>query len=202
MAYGLGPYITPTGGNNVKRGLIMERAESVLSSAYRAEVRHIGDWDGTMPGQLEKRDPDVEALPVFGINLNGRDFHFAHMGFDPANNSSSFRFGMGPGPETENNKRRLRARGDDKPKYNTQFFDRGGLDAIGRSDIEGDASKPDAQPTPDDPNDYDWLYHEVSCYMGGEKGHPTQYDSQGLWFQIYDDEGEGTLSAGAFSYCQ
>ncbi|KAI1772227.1 hypothetical protein F4818DRAFT_444458 [Hypoxylon cercidicola] len=197
MAYGLGPYLAPA-GNNVKRGLIMERAESVLSSAYRAEVRHIGDWDGNMQGYPEKRGEDVASLPVFGVNVNGRDFHFAHMGFDPAKNASSFRFGTGPGPETENNRRRLKAR-DDKPRYNTQFFDRGGLDAIGRSDIEGDDSKPGAQPTSDDTNDYNWLYHQVSCYMGGETGHTSQFDSQGLWFQIYDDEAKGTLSAGAIA---
>lgn len=191
----LGPFLR---NQNTKRDAILRRAEDALSAKFQTEVRHIGVWDGAIPGQPKKRGEDAEVYPVFGLNVDGQDFHFAYMGEDDTTNNTRIRLGHGPGINSEENRRRIKTR--KTPEFNRQYFDRGGLDALGRSDIAGNNNNPDVQPDPmNNPDDFKWIYNQLGCYFrgGGTLGYSTTFDQLGLWFQIYDRQSQNTLSAGA-----
>ncbi|EQB59373.1 hypothetical protein CGLO_00248 [Colletotrichum gloeosporioides Cg-14] len=112
--------------NNVKRDLKMVAAvEDDLSKAMRSEVRHIGDWNGTVSGGLSQRDGQARSYPVFGARVRDVDVHFAYLGDQHGDNSTMLRMGFGPGPVTEQNNRRLGRR---NVKFNAQHFSEGGLD--------------------------------------------------------------------------
>lgn len=112
--------------------------------------------------------------------------------------------GAGPGPSTEANRGRVRARALDNPVFNKQYFDQGGLDAIGRPDVDADMNDPAIQPVTDADKQeaFDRLCEQLGCYPGVGLGklddeHPEELDTPGLWWQIYDDDSNGTLAAGA-----
>ncbi|RYP71159.1 hypothetical protein DL771_004959 [Monosporascus sp. 5C6A] len=91
------------------RDHVLRRAEDHLSERLGVEVRHVGFWDRSMPGQPMKREENEE-------------------GQDPETNHAVIKLGNGPGPQTTQNERRLQGR---TAKYNAQVFDRGGIDGIG-----------------------------------------------------------------------
>ncbi|RYP02028.1 hypothetical protein DL764_005978 [Monosporascus ibericus] len=159
------------------------------------EVRHIGVWDGSTPGSRKKRDDEIEAWPVFAMERDGQEFHFAYMGRRDETGEHLFKLGHGPGIKTEGNRSRLKAR--HAFAYNNQFFDRGGLDFLGRSDIMGDSNFADVQPDLNNPETYQWIYEQINCYA--EEGSYEALRHHGLWFQVYDNTGDynGTLAAGA-----
>lgn len=227
----LGPWLNPAlaaaPGHNVKTvtkrvDSVVKRAEDSMSAHLGVEVRHIGLWDGSMPNRdtnsnVKKRrtstaraegaedglKPDATLLPVFGMTHGGQDFHFACVGDDPATSNPIIRVGTGPGPSTEANRRRVRARALDNPVFNKQYFDQGGLDAIGRSD-GADMNDRAIQPVTDADKQaaFDRLYEQHGCYLGDglwktDDEHPEELDAPGLWWQIYDDDSDGTLAAGA-----
>lgn len=197
---GIGPWLNGVGVGamgNAKRDSLLKRAEMATSARLGVEVRHIGYWDGSMPGQPRKRDEKSWGRPIFGLQIKGRDYHFTLMDGDIGINNTWIKLGSGPGVDTEHNRRRLQAR---KPKYNGQWFDHGGLDIIGRSDIMANGNNPDIQPDPNNQEDFDWILKHVTCSLGvGHEGHPSSLDEPGLYFQIYDNNSKGTLSAGAIA---
>lgn len=173
------------------RDHILRRAEDHLSGQLGVEVRHIGFWDGSMPGQPAKRNENEEVeYPVFGLQHDGQDFHVALIGQDPETNYTVIKLGNGPGPQTAQNEGRLQGRA---ARYNAQVFDRGGIDGIGKSGVQGDGGM---QLDPGNPADIEWLRGQLTCSMevDGQRG-----DHPGLWWQIYDKLDEGTLAAGAIS---
>ncbi|KAF5023774.1 hypothetical protein F66182_4167 [Fusarium sp. NRRL 66182] len=197
---GIGPYLNGVGLESIgttKRDHLYSRAAEASSKSLGLEVRHIGFWDGSMPGQPKARDASTVDRPVFGFNNRGTDYHFTLMDDEPGLNKTHIKLGHGPGPVTEHNKRKLHAR---KQKYNGQWFDRGGLDIIGRSDQVGDRNHHQIQPDLDNQGDFDWIMDHVQCSLGLKKGsNPPVLDEPGVYFQIYDDETRDTLSLGAMS---
>ncbi|KAI1860305.1 uncharacterized protein JN550_011571 [Neoarthrinium moseri] len=194
-----GPFFPNMADLPAKRDDSVGRVERAISTKLGMEVRHVGVWDGNHPGSPEKRHDKTEAHPVFAMDRNGQDFHFSYMGRREDTGEHKFIFGYGPGIENQQNKMRLKAR--QAFTYNTQYFDRGGLDIIGQSDIMGGSNHPEVQPDLNDPNSYQWLYEQMNCYMDGGSYEALRH--HGLWFQIYDsnDEGShpGTLAAGAIA---
>ncbi|RYP92040.1 hypothetical protein DL770_001818 [Monosporascus sp. CRB-9-2] len=182
-----------------KRDDPVSRVENAMSTKFGIEVRHIGMWDGNIPGSPKKRHDETEAWPVFAMERDGQDFHFAYMGRREDTGEHKFRLGHGPGIETQVNRSRLKAR--QAFLYNTQYFDRGGLDIIGHSDIMGNSNHPEVQPDLERPDSYQWLYEQMYCYMDGGSYEALRH--HGLWFQVYDDNEEGpnsgTLAAGAIA---
>lgn len=201
LQMGLGPFLDAarhmlSARDNIpllleRRDQVLRRAEDQLSQNLGVEARHIGYWDGSMPGQPAKRDGGEEVeYPVFGFHRDQQDFHVAFMGRHPDTNHTIVKLGHGPGPQTAHNKRRLQGRA---AKYNAQVFDRGGLDGIGKL---GNLETGAPYMNPGNPDDTKWLYDQLMCSMevdgmGGD--HP------GLWWQIYDSVGVGTLAAGAIA---
>ncbi|KAF4630509.1 hypothetical protein G7Y89_g7622 [Cudoniella acicularis] len=109
-----------------------------------------------MPGEwhlMAKRDEPEQLIPIFGLNFAGQGVHLAYMGQDVDNNGM-FKIGHGPGPATPDTQLRLKAR-DSTPLYNNYFFDQGGLDVIGSSDIDGINNHQDIFPDPSS-NEFDW----------------------------------------------
>ncbi|RYP55440.1 hypothetical protein DL769_010171 [Monosporascus sp. CRB-8-3] len=182
-----------------KRDDPVSRVENAISTKFGIEVKHIGMWDGNIPGSPKKRHDETEAWPVFAMKRDGQDFHFAYMGRREDTGEHKFRLGHGPGIETQGNRSRLKAR--QAFMYNTQYFDRGGLDIIGHSDIMGHSNHPEVQPDLKRPNSYQWLYEQMDCYMDGGSYEALRH--HGFWFQVYDDNEEGpypgTLAAGAIA---
>jgi hypothetical protein len=72
-----------------------------------------------------------------------------------------------------------------------------GLDAVIRTDIGADATKPI------DTNDsaaFELMARDIGCYFGkpGSDGtHPKTWDKSELWFQVYDYKAYETITAGA-----
>ncbi|KAF3484436.1 uncharacterized protein GIQ15_03760 [Arthroderma uncinatum] len=177
-----------------KRGEVSQ-LESHLSSVLSADVRHIGIWDGASLSRRSGGGAQPVPRHIFGANLNGREMHFTYMG--EANNGSYFRFGHGPGPETENNRRRLKSR--ETHRYNNQYFDNGGLDFIMETD-PGNVNSPDVYFTTDDQNEFDWIYEQVACYLGGWNPFSNPLlAAPGLNFQAYNAYDRVTLAAGAIA---
>lgn len=205
---GFGPFARTTlgsapGPQKRDKDSIFKRAEEHLSSALGVEVRTIGVWNGIMPGEWQpvaKRDDESDQLiPIFGLNFAGQDVHLAYMGQDMEENSM-FKIGQGPGPATFDNKLRLKAR-DSTPPFNNYYFDKGGLDVIATSDLDSSFNQPDIFPDPSNNEaDWAWVFDQVECYMETNfSPHTVQMDAAGMWFQVYDGESHGTLSAGAIA---
>ncbi|KAF5020543.1 hypothetical protein F66182_7442 [Fusarium sp. NRRL 66182] len=180
--------------NTVKRDV-----EDALSDTFKTKVRHIADWDGSMPYGMEKREV-VEPVPVFGMTMDGRDMHFSVLPGE--GNSTRFRIGNGPGPDTENN-RRLRAR---NLKYNNQIFESGGLDFVVESDETG-LNHDDLQLNPSSQEDFDWIYKQVECYLAPKMlGSVLAEDPMemmknmnaigGIFFQVLNDKQTMTMAYG------
>ncbi|KAF5012731.1 hypothetical protein FDECE_1224 [Fusarium decemcellulare] len=197
---GIGPWLNGVGVGaigDVKRDHIFRRAAEASSKSMGLQIRHIGYWDGSMPGQPKARDASTVDRPVFGFQSNGAEYHFTIMDIEAGTNKTHIKLGHGPGPETEHTKRTLQAR---KQKYNGQWFDHGGLDIIGRSDQAGDQNSDNIQPDINNQGDFDWIMAHVECSLGiGTESRPAALDEPGLYFQIYDDETRDTLALGAMS---
>lgn len=157
--------------------------------------------------EVVKREQSQDGVfPVFGLQLDGQDIHFAYTGQD-ADGNAAFKMGHGPGPETEENKRRIKSRdsSDGIPLFNDYYFSSGGLDILATSDI--DNANPDVFPDVSSNDfDYAWIYDQVLCLFGASDpratqggNYPSQFDSVGLWFQVYDSEDSGTLAAGTMA---
>ncbi|RYO77899.1 hypothetical protein DL766_009470 [Monosporascus sp. MC13-8B] len=121
-------------------------------------------WDGNIPGSPKKRHDETEAWPVFAMERDGQDFHFAYMGRREDTGEHKFRLGHGPGIETQGNGSRLKAR---------QAF----------------INHPEVQPDLERPDSYQWLYEQMSCYMDGGSYEALRH--HGFWFQVYDDNEGG-----------
>lgn len=204
-------------GNMERRGLLEARmvdaladVEGALSARLGHEVRSIGFWDGSMPGEPARRDEDKEYVPVFAMRRGNHDFHVAVTGGGPggdvgdaadssAANSTRVRIGLGPGPKTELNKRRLlRARDMEYEEvdlveefgFNEVYFDKGGIEGFVESDFDPDSE--DDHPTTYE--DMEWLRALLECSL--DPGLREQ-DPPGLWWSILDQGGRKTVATGA-----
>jgi hypothetical protein len=206
VAVGVGVHgVVLFGGRVYDTGVILyntkhkRELEDALSTKFQTKVRHIADWDGSMPYTLKKRDI-AEPIPVFGLTVNGRDLHFAMI--PDENNSTVFRMGHGPGPDTESN-RRLRRR---NMKYNNQIFEHGGLDFSIESDADG-FNDDELQLDPTSQQDFDWIYKQVECYLAPMTlGSMISEDPMeqmknmnefgGVFFQVLNDKEKMTMAWG------
>lgn len=111
----------------------------------------------------------------------------------------AFKFGLGSGlAPSGNNKRAL---------FNEQYFTDGGIDFILDENPSDGAVLSTVVNFPYYPvhtekigliwiipqYDYGQLNHEISCYMGGSS------DAAGHYFQIYDNNHEGTIAGGSIA---
>lgn len=177
--------LPPVKARGVDDGNILRRAEESMSGKMGLEVRHIGLWNGLMPGEEAKRDEREQNYPVFAFRRDDQDFHAAYMGEHGEGQGSRFKIGLGPGPRTEINTQRLKARqfSDDDGNYNAQYFDRGGLDVFGQTTGYLDAEDYLGD---EDPNeDMQWLHDEITCSLNVD-GPGSDYP--GLWFGVLDHE--------------
>ncbi|PGH31352.1 hypothetical protein GX50_05891 [[Emmonsia] crescens] len=86
---------------------------------------------------------------------------------------------------TENNRHRLRSRRTHK--YNNQYFGKGGLDFIARTDPYNDNNR-GIYINADDPKEFNWLAQQVACYLSSWdpiRG-LSPMSSHGFNFQIYN----------------
>lgn len=168
---------------------VLKRAEESFTNSTGLEIRHIGLWNGLMPGETAKRDEREKSIPVFAFRRENQDFHAAYMGEHAPGQGDRFRVGIGPGPRTEINEHRLKARqaDDEDGNYNSQFFDRGGLDVFGKTSDENES------PGLDPEEDLQWLHGEVVCTLDAE-GPGSDYP--GLWWGVMDHEKKSTFSSG------
>lgn len=195
----MGTYMSPRGLLE-SRAARVRRAEAALSAEIGLDIRHIGFLDRSTQGSdqhLGKRQGS-EPTPVFAVSKDGRHMHFA-AARDPETGEMRIRTGFGPGVETEANVAGLHARSINRPQFNKQHFDGGGLDLVGHSKLVSEEGPDDgAQPSPEDPDAFNALYDAFACYLhiGDAAG---MEDFPGLWWQIYDSVSEGTLVAGAIA---
>lgn len=179
------------------RGLnddILKRADESMSQKMGLDVRHIGLWDGLMPGEEAKRDEREKHYPVFAFRRNEVDFHAAYIGEHGPGQGSRLKIGMGPGPQTEINTQRLKARqfSEDDGNYNAQYFDRGGLDFFGEVSTY---MEEEAYLLSEDPDaDLQWLHDEIYCTMNAD-GPGSDYP--GFWFVVLDHEYRKSYVTGA-----
>jgi hypothetical protein len=122
---------------------------------------------------------------VFHIQHNDTDYHFAHMG--NATGLPHFRIGLGPGIPSNLSP----AKRDQYSKYMDYYFTSGGIDFY--ADPNPDNFNYDRAKIIDPRKDFDWIFGRVAC--------TTQYnlDSDGYWFQLYDELHKGTMLAGSIA---
>ncbi|KAM0271139.1 hypothetical protein ACHAQH_009188 [Verticillium albo-atrum] len=188
----LGPYVRSGNEHHaepVKRAIVLG-AEAQLSAKFGHEVRHIGEWDGSMPGQPARRSKG-QNHPVFAFSREGQHFHMAFMNVNPKNLEARVKIGHGPGPETTLNKRRLQSRRADDSQYNAQYFDRGGLDGFGQHSGVDDG-RIDLDPNAD----LEWLHDELTCSLNVEG---PGSDFPGLWWGVLDHEFRTTYASGGIA---
>ncbi|KAF7546073.1 hypothetical protein G7Z17_g8682 [Cylindrodendrum hubeiense] len=171
-----------------------------MTTSLGVEVRHIGDWDASTYFLSRKRD-EVKQLPVFGMNVNGSDLHFAIT--EREDNHTTFHLGYGPGKDTEAN-RKLRARDE---MWTNVYFEHGGVDlkVHARPDWNSKAMYIDSH------EDFEFLRTQVECYInalepvnipdgpmfesiGSIADAMTNYKA--FQFQIYNDAEQTTLTLG------
>jgi hypothetical protein len=171
---------------------VVNEVEHHLSARLNNTVRHIADWDGSMPFNPVKRHE--QPAPVFGVTVDGREMHFS-FSRDSNSNETRLRFGNGAGPDTEGN-RRLRGRSE---KYDQQVFESGGLDFSFMSDPDHTISN-EMQMNLDSQEDFDWIYDEVSCYLGlGSLSNPLDMlkpmkDVGAITFQVNNKAGDESIA--------
>lgn len=197
----MGTYLSPNARRLLEsRADKVRRAESALSAQIGMDIRHIGFLDQSTPAanqHLGVREGSA-PVPVFAVLHDGQHMHFA-AAKDPATGETKVRTGFGPGAETEANVAGLHARGSKRPEFNQQYFDKGGLDLVGRTDsLLGQDDGGDSQPATPSPELYNALYDALACYLGFD-GAGGLSDAPGFWYQIYDSQSRGTVAAGAMA---
>lgn len=186
----------PVKGRAADDGDILKRAEKSMSNKMGLEVRHIGLWNGLMPGEEARRDVRERQYPVFAFRRNDQDFHAAYLGEHGQGQGSRLKVGLGPGPRTEINAHRLRARqfSEDDGNYNAQYFDRGGLDIFGET--TGSLDEDDWLGDEDPNEDMQWLHDEIYCTLNADG---PGSDFPGLWFGVLDHENKLSYVSGGIA---
>lgn len=197
----MGTYLNPNARSLLEsRADKVRRAESALSAQMGVDIRHIGFLDQSTQAtnqHLGMREGSA-PVPVFAVLYGGQHMHFA-VAKDPATGETRIRTGFGPGAETKANVAGLHARSSKRPEFNQQYFDKGGLDLVGRTDgLLGQAGGDDSQPATPSPELYNALYDALACYLGFDRAGGLS-DAPGLWYQIYDSHSRGTVAAGAMA---
>lgn len=175
-----------------KRDLIEGSVDSelldALSAVMSTSVTHLGLFDYAelgLNGTLAHRR-STEPLDVFGFTSPaGLQMHFSFLGRmdNMAGNNKSqlaFKFGLGNGTVNYTSA----SSGGRRELFNQQYFTDGGIDFI-FDDNPADGGVLSTT------YDYGQMNHEVSCYMG------TSNDAAGHYFQIYDNNHDGTIAGGA-----
>jgi hypothetical protein len=98
------------------------------------------------------------------------------------NNKSQIAFKFGLGNDTTNGT--IGSGVKERALFDQQYFTSGGIDFI-FDDNPSDGGQLSTT------YDYGQMNHEVSCYMGGSS------DAAGHYFQIYDNNHQGTIAGGA-----
>jgi hypothetical protein len=178
----------------LKRGTVPQGLLDELADMFGVDsVSHHGIWQYNPPvanGTYHKRQQSG-ARDVFTFNKNGMDHHFAYLGNHTTTGAPMFKLGFGP-PKA-NTTLRLRGRSVSGQSYNEQYFSSGGIDF--KVEVN-----PDSLPYPkggiDNDTDYDWFYDQTACIMSSiSPNGQGNMQSQGMWFQIYDEFHGGTMAS-------
>ncbi|KZF19806.1 hypothetical protein L228DRAFT_285218 [Xylona heveae TC161] len=159
-----------------------------LSDIIGMPVEHLGFYstpsidtgDSKNATSAQRRDASASnSRPVFGFtDPRGYPMHFTYLGNTTEGPWFKFGFGNGSAPVAEQGNIE-----NEKRWYGSQYFTWGGIDfAVDFNTADGGILSTTY--------DYRQLYDEVSCYMSGSMR------AAGHWFQVYDNNNKGTITAG------
>jgi hypothetical protein len=172
-----------------------EDALKELSWALGAEVRHVGYWKDIDSG-ITKRDGQPQNVPVLGARINGNDLHFAYLGKKDGKDLYKMGVGVAVDETAEVEKRGADLAGG---FIDGVFFTKGGLNFYGMPEPASPGwTETDKEVWLDTDEELGWLYDQTKCTL--EDWHfRDPMKSSGLYFQVYNNVDQKTLSAGGIA---